>query len=642
MSLRKRVITPVAIVAAVGLVVGAVFGLAGLYAIDRQTVVFDDSLETVVHADHIDLALEAAKADVAQVTAMTRLLEMEPIVASFGTNVAKASEHIEHLLSAARSDRMRDAATTLKEHFVAWVGDARIVLGVVPSNQVPTTERLQRTAALVVQAADSIKEVARADATRLSRENMSMMSWVLAVIAALGLVLMVTALWFALRSARSVSSSITNVIDDLRALSKCKVRSEASDEIAEMTHVVGVLSACLEEREKLAERERREQEMRRTRADAAEAFQERLQAVVESARRGDLSVRLEENQSYEELRSFAHRMNTLLDSVDKSVSSVSNVLRSFAAGDLSARMTGDFDGVFAALQSDANATADKLREMVGQIADTADTLQSSLNKMAAGSESLSSRAEAQTVSLKETAGTMDELTESVGANTEAAESAHKLSMSSNEVASQGEQAAARAVDSIRKVNERSQQISEITTVVDSIAFQTNLLALNAAVEAARAGEAGKGFAVVASEVRALAQRASDASRDIKDLVSQSTEQIAESVDEVEAMGEVLAQIRTGVTDVCMAVSTILSANDEQSSGIRQVSASIAGLDGQTQQSSTLANESVKTAKTLMQHADSLAALVDYFRGSKVAGQGYAECQPRQLDYARLVSGACDV
>jgi methyl-accepting chemotaxis protein len=401
-----------------------------------------------------------------------------------------------------------------------------------------------------------------------------------------------------------------------------------------MTHVVGVLSACLEEREKLAERERREQEMRRTRADAAEAFQERLQAVVESARRGDLSVRLEENQSYEELRSFAHRMNTLLDSVDKSVSSVSNVLRSFAAGDLSARMTGDFDGVFAALQSDANATADKLREMVGQIADTADTLQSSLNKMAAGSESLSSRAEAQTVSLKETAGTMDELTESVGANTEAAESAHKLSMSSNEVASQGEQAAARAVDSIRKVNERSQQISEITTVVDSIAFQTNLLALNAAVEAARAGEAGKGFAVVASEVRALAQRASDASRDIKDLVSQSTEQIAESVDEVEAMGEVLAQIRTGVTDVCMAVSTILSANDEQSSGIRQVSASIAGLDGQTQQSSTLANESVKTAKTLMQHADSLAALVDYFRGSKVAGQGYAECQPRQLDYAR--------
>ncbi|MEM8952061.1 MAG: methyl-accepting chemotaxis protein [Pseudomonadota bacterium] len=634
MSLKKRVIAPVAIVAAVGLVIGAVFGLAGLYAIDRQTVVFDDSLATVVHADHIDAALEEAKAVVTQVAAMTRLLEMEPIVASFDKNVAKASEHVEHVLNTARSDRMRNAATALQKHFVAWVEDARIVLGVLPSNEVPTTERLQRKAALVAQSADSIKEIARADATRLSRENMSMMSWVLAVVAALGLVLMATALWFALRSARAVSSSIIDVIEDLRTLSKSKVKSEASDEIAEMAHVVGILSAGLEEREELAERERREQEARRLRADAAEAFQERLQTVVESARRGDLSARLEDDQSSEELRAVAHRMNTLLDSVDNSVSSVSKVLRSFAAGDLSARMTGNFEGVFAALQSDANATADKLREMVGQIAHTADTLQSSLSTMAAGSESLSSRAETQAASLRETAGTMDELTASVGANTEAAQSAHQLSMSSNEVAAQGEQAAARAVDSIRKVNERSQQISEITSLVDSIAFQTNLLALNAAVEAARAGEAGKGFAVVASEVRALAQRASDASRDIKDLVSQSTEQITKSVDEVEAMGEVLAQIRTGVTDVCTAVSTILSANAEQSSGIQEISASIARLDGQTQQNSSLANQSVVTANTLMQHADSLTVLVDYFRVSQMACEDAAESKPRQLDYVR--------
>ncbi|MEM9629014.1 MAG: methyl-accepting chemotaxis protein [Pseudomonadota bacterium] len=634
MSLKKRVIAPVAIVAAVGLVIGAVFGLAGLYAIDRQTVVFDDSLATVVHADHIDAALEEAKAVVTQVAAMTRLLEMEPIVASFDANVDKASEHVEHVLNTVRSDRMRNAATALQKHFVAWVEDARIVLGVLPSNEVPTTERLQRKAALVAQSADSIKEIARADATRLSRENMSMMSWVLAVVAALGLVLMATALWFALRSARAVSSSIIDVIEDLRTLSKSKVKSEASDEIAEMAHVVGILSAGLEEREELAERERREQEARRLRADAAEAFQERLQTVVESARRGDLSARLEDDQSSEELRAVAHRMNTLLDSVDNSVSSVSKVLRSFAAGDLSARMTGNFEGVFAALQSDANATADKLREMVGQIAHTADTLQSSLSTMAAGSESLSSRAETQAASLRETAGTMDELTASVGANTEAAQSAHQLSMSSNEVAAQGEQAAARAVDSIRKVNERSQQISEITSLVDSIAFQTNLLALNAAVEAARAGEAGKGFAVVASEVRALAQRASDASRDIKDLVSQSTEQITKSVDEVEAMGEVLAQIRTGVTDVCTAVSTILSANAEQSSGIQEISASIARLDGQTQQNSSLANQSVVTANTLMQHADSLTVLVDYFRVSQMACEDAAESKPRQLDYVR--------
>jgi methyl-accepting chemotaxis protein len=184
-----------------------------------------------------------------------------------------------------------------------------------------------------------------------------------------------------------------------------------------------------------------------------------------------------------------------------------------------------------------------------------------------------------------------------------------------------------AVAAMGEISRSAQHITQIIGVIDDIAFQTNLLALNAGVEAARAGEAGKGFAVVASEVRALAQRSSQAAREIKDLIGSSTEHIHRGVDQVNKTGEALSTVVGRVADMAQMVSAIAAAAAEQSRGLSEINSGVAQLDQVTQQNAAMAEDAGNANLSLSQQADALARLVARFRTAR--GEAASQVQGTQ-------------
>ena len=228
---------------------------------------------------------------------------------------------------------------------------------------------------------------------------------------------------------------------------------------------------------------------------------------------------------------------------------------------------------------------------------------------------LSQRTEEQAASLEQTSASMEEISTTVKKNAENAQAANKSAADTRAVADRGGEVVAKAVGAMAKIEESSRQISDIIGVIDEIARQTNLLALNAAVEAARAGDAGRGFAVVAAEVRSLAQRSSQAAKDIKDLITNSSGQVQEGVDLVNKAGQALHEIVASIKTVASIVSEIATASSEQSSGIEQVNKALNQMDQVTQQNSALVEENAATAKVLEQQAQAMDERVGFFHVS---------------------------
>ncbi len=165
---------------------------------------------------------------------------------------------------------------------------------------------------------------------------------------------------------------------------------------------------------------------------------------------------------------------------------------------------------------------------------------------------------------------MEGISESVKQNAANATEADQVAASTCAVADRGGLVVAQAVEAMSRIANSSHKIADIIAVIDEIARQTNLLALNAAVEAARAGEAGRGFAVVATEVRDLAQRSSQAAKDIKTLISNSSGQVRDGVALVNSAGSSLGEIVESIKKVAGIVSGIAAANHEQAAGLEQI------------------------------------------------------------------------
>lgn len=293
---------------------------------------------------------------------------------------------------------------------------------------------------------------------------------------------------------------------------------------------------------------------------------------------------------------------------------IATIIANAANGDLSERIDlSDKSGVTVEICQGVNNLLDKMTEVLLQVREAGETINTAAQEISTGNNDLSSRTEQQASSLEETASSMEELASTVKQNAENAKQANQMAEAASQVAIRGGQVVGNVVTTMSAINESARKIEDIITVIDGIAFQTNILALNAAVEAARAGEQGRGFAVVAGEVRNLAQRSASAAKEIKELITDSVNKTAEGTKLVESAGATMNEVVTSVQRVTDIMSEISAASVEQSSGINQVNDAITNMDEVTQQNAALVEEAAAAAESLVEQASNLMDSVNSFR-----------------------------
>ncbi|HGM5877739.1 methyl-accepting chemotaxis protein [Stenotrophomonas maltophilia] len=357
------------------------------------------------------------------------------------------------------------------------------------------------------------------------------------------------------------------------------------------------------------------------------AINTQIQQLASAAAAGDFSQRGDAQRFDHDFRVMIEQLNSMMQVADGNLGQLSQLLQSIAAGDLTARMDGQFNGVFARMRDDANTTVTQLTQIVGQIQASASSITLAAGEIASGNSDLSRRTEQQAANLEETAASMEELTSTVRQNAEHARQANQLAIGAHGVASQGGEVVGQVVTTMSAIEASSKKIAEIISVIDGIAFQTNILALNAAVEAARAGEQGRGFAVVASEVRTLAQRSAAAAKEIKGLIDDSVGKVAEGSSLVHQAGSTMGEIVASVQRVTDIMAEISAASQEQSAGIEQVNQTVVQMDETTQQNAALVEEATAAARAMEDQAVQLGEAVARFR---LASQGTTAIPARPL------------
>ena len=322
------------------------------------------------------------------------------------------------------------------------------------------------------------------------------------------------------------------------------------------------------------------------------------------------------------------------------VDSVGAGLSALARGDLTHRISADLTGPFAQLKEDFNGAIAKMQETLKAVQAAAGGINTGAGEISQAADDLSKRTEQQAASLEETAAALEQITATVKKTAENARTASGIVSTARGAAEEGGAIVDTAIRAMGQIEQSSKQITDIIGVIDEIAFQTNLLALNAGVEAARAGDAGKGFAVVASEVRALAQRSSEAAREIKGLIKASSEHVGSGVKLVGESGEALRRIVSQVVEINSLVGEMAQAAQQQSTGIEEVNTAVTQMDQVTQQNAAMVEQSTAASRNLAAETTELSSLIGFFAVGESAPAPVARAVPKmQARVASAFTGA---
>ena len=342
------------------------------------------------------------------------------------------------------------------------------------------------------------------------------------------------------------------------------------------------------------------------------ALEEQVSNVIDKARSGDFSNRVEINSSNPFLMSLKENVNAICEAVEEFTDDMQECLSAAANGDLTKKVDDKYTGQLGELAKDANTTISKLGEIVGDMKKNSGEIKFQSDSVSGSSKSLSDKANNQAATLEETAAAMQSVADRSRLTGQRVSEAHETAADAGTKAQQGRQFVETAIDSVSKIKQSTEKISEFSGLINEIAFQTNLLALNAAVEAARAGEEGKGFAVVASEVRSLAQRSSEASESIGAVIKESVYQVEEGVASVSNTGETIGALLDAVQDVASKMGDIDGIVNNQNQGILEVNEALTLLDEITQSNAKDAEVTASGAALLAKASEKLDASTQQF------------------------------
>ena len=297
---------------------------------------------------------------------------------------------------------------------------------------------------------------------------------------------------------------------------------------------------------------------------------------------------------------------------EAAMTAIGGGLRSLSQADLTARLA-DVPAAFRALSDDFNLATASLNQVLGDVRGSVDSIKLNSGEIAQAASDLAERTEREAAALQESSSALDEVTRSIREGAVAAIDASSAMADTRGEAERGDAVVRQAIAAMHGIEQASDEIAQIITLIDGIAFQTNLLALNAGVEAARAGDAGKGFAVVASEVRALAQRSADAAKDVKTRITASSSQIGSGVQLVVETGDALTRIINRIGQIDGLVASIAASAERQATGLHQINTAVSEMDGMTQQNAAMVEEATAAVRSLASDADGMARQITSFR-----------------------------
>ncbi|UQB42113.1 HAMP domain-containing protein [Thiomicrospira microaerophila] len=341
----------------------------------------------------------------------------------------------------------------------------------------------------------------------------------------------------------------------------------------------------------------------------SEMAQGRFQQRIEAQAQGDLN-------------SLKQKVNQSLEKLDEVIRDIAGVMQAQSSGDLTLRVAVDCEGDLDRLKTAINENAERLSQIINDVLIAADTVYGAAEEVSHGSDSLSESVQQQAASVEQTSATMTEITSAIDNNAQNAKNADKLEHALETNSQTAAKVMRDTIQAMSAIQDSSNQINDIVSLIDGIAFQTNLLALNAAVEAARAGEHGRGFAVVAGEVRSLAQKSAEAAKDIKSLIEKSVERINQGTQLAAESEEIISKMNQSITEVTGMIADIASASVEQAQGVSEINQAIGLIDNVTQQNAALVEETSAAAESLKDQAKLLSESVSFFKTKAHKGLGF--------------------
>lgn len=328
--------------------------------------------------------------------------------------------------------------------------------------------------------------------------------------------------------------------------------------------------------------------------------------------RGYFNQRIEA-EAYGELQTLKTNVNQSLNELQRIIQETTQVMIAQGAGNLTQRLEEQTEGTLAVLKEGINNSVSNMGSILSQSIFSISKLSQNAVQIAKDIEDLAGRTQEQAASIEETAASMEEITSTIQSTAQNAHEANEAATESLKEAQDANEVVKQTITSIREINDASTKISEITSLIDSIAFQTNLLALNAAVEAARAGEHGRGFAVVAGEVRTLASKSADAAKEIRQLIDNTVNKVHEGARLADESGKALELINGSITKISEYISEISRTSAEQAKGVEQVNIAVSSIDQVTQQNSALVDATADRTSEMTLLAASVDEVISTFK-----------------------------
>ncbi|MDG6773773.1 methyl-accepting chemotaxis protein [Thiomicrorhabdus sp. ZW0627] len=343
------------------------------------------------------------------------------------------------------------------------------------------------------------------------------------------------------------------------------------------------------------------------------SIEARLDTVLRLAAKGHTDLMLD-NKGLDGFYLYtANNINDLLKSLNGAVEDVVKVMTGLAQGDIQNRVEKELSGSLAAMKGAANVSLDNLSAIIQHIRQVAASVSLTAEESAKASNDLSERSQQAASTLGEVNEAMQNIDALQTQNTESLTGIANLAQAAIDLNREARESMDASMDAMEGIKQTSEKIGDIIGLIDGIAFQTNLLALNAAVEAARAGEHGRGFAVVAGEVRNLAQKSAEAARDIKGLIEESTSNVNQGSEKVQATHKVFGEVDTGVSKISETMEEVMRSIQQQQESVHEISGAIGHLDQNIQQNASLVEETSSSARNLSDQARLLDEEVSKFK-----------------------------